>query len=123
LLRAALGAVALLITGAIVELWFLWAGNSLRSAVALAAVLASTATAGIAARRARAGKRLRTALDAYADLEIARSDRHRRKRACARFPAPTTDEAALLRGWIDQGAEWSARELPTSPTMGRKEPR
>jgi hypothetical protein len=31
-----------------------------------------------------------------------------------RFPALTTDEVALLRAWIDQGAEWPAGVLLTS---------
>jgi ankyrin repeat protein len=32
-----------------------------------------------------------------------------------RFPALTTDEVALLRAWIDQGAEWPGGVLLTSP--------
>src|SRR5207249_3637978 len=35
----------------------------------------------------------------------------------ARFPALTTDEVALLRAWIDQGAEWPAGVSLTSPTI------
>jgi hypothetical protein len=31
------------------------------------------------------------------------------------FPALTTDEVALLRAWIDQGAEWPTGGLLTSP--------
>jgi ankyrin repeat protein len=32
-----------------------------------------------------------------------------------RFPALTTDEVALLRAWVDQGAEWPTGVLLTSP--------
>jgi hypothetical protein len=32
-----------------------------------------------------------------------------------RFPALTTDEVALFRAWIDQGAEWPTGVLLTSP--------
>src|SRR5262245_58833885 len=38
-----------------------------------------------------------------------------------RFPGLTADEVALLRAWIDQGAEWSTGLLLTSPQM--KKPR
>jgi hypothetical protein len=34
-----------------------------------------------------------------------------------RFPALTTDEVALLRAWIDQGAEWPTGMLLTSPKI------
>ena len=34
-----------------------------------------------------------------------------------RFPALTTDEVALLRAWIDQGAEWPPGVLLASPEM------
>jgi hypothetical protein len=34
-----------------------------------------------------------------------------------RFPALTTDEVALLRAWIDQGAEWPAGVSLTSPKV------
>jgi mono/diheme cytochrome c family protein len=34
-----------------------------------------------------------------------------------RFPALTTDEVALLRAWIDQGAEWPTGVLLTSPRI------
>src|SRR5262249_38918808 len=33
------------------------------------------------------------------------------------FPALTADEVALLRAWIDQGAEWPAGVLLSSPTI------
>jgi hypothetical protein len=32
-----------------------------------------------------------------------------------RFPALTTDEVALFRAWIDQGAEWPTGVFLTSP--------
>ena len=38
-----------------------------------------------------------------------------------RFPALTTDEVALLRAWIDQGAEWPAGVLLTPPQI-KKQP-
>jgi hypothetical protein len=34
-----------------------------------------------------------------------------------RFPGLTTDEVALLRTWIDQGAEWPTGVLLTSPKI------
>jgi hypothetical protein len=34
-----------------------------------------------------------------------------------RFPALTTDEVALLRAWIDQGAEWPTGVLLTAPKI------
>jgi hypothetical protein len=37
-----------------------------------------------------------------------------------RFPAPTTDEVALLRAWIDQGARWPNGVLLTSPTVEKQ---
>jgi hypothetical protein len=37
-----------------------------------------------------------------------------------RFPALTTDEVALLRAWIDQGAEWPAGVLLTLPTIEKQ---
>jgi hypothetical protein len=37
-----------------------------------------------------------------------------------RFPALTTDEVALLRAWIDQGAEWPAGVLLTSPQIKKR---
>jgi hypothetical protein len=37
-----------------------------------------------------------------------------------RSPALTTDEVALLRAWIDQGAEWPAGVLLTSPTIAQQ---
>jgi ankyrin repeat protein len=36
-----------------------------------------------------------------------------------RFPALRTDEVALLRAWIDQGAEWPKGVLLTAPTTGK----
>jgi ankyrin repeat protein/mono/diheme cytochrome c family protein len=36
-----------------------------------------------------------------------------------RFPALRTDDVALLRAWIDQGAEWPKRVLLASPKVGR----
>jgi hypothetical protein len=38
-----------------------------------------------------------------------------------RFPALTTDEVALLRAWIDQGAEWPTGVLLTPPQI-KKQP-
>jgi ankyrin repeat protein len=37
-----------------------------------------------------------------------------------RFPALTTDEVALLRAWIDQGAEWPAGVLLTAPKIAKQ---
>jgi ankyrin repeat protein len=37
-----------------------------------------------------------------------------------RFPALTTDEVALLRAWIDQGAEWPTGVLLTSPKIEKQ---
>jgi hypothetical protein len=37
-----------------------------------------------------------------------------------RFPALTTDEVALLRAWIDQGAEWPTGVLLTSPQIEKQ---
>jgi hypothetical protein len=37
-----------------------------------------------------------------------------------RIPALTTDEVALLRAWIDQGAEWPAGVVLTSPTIKKR---
>jgi ankyrin repeat protein len=37
-----------------------------------------------------------------------------------RFPALTADEVALLRAWIDQGAEWPAGVLFTSPKIEKQ---
>jgi ankyrin repeat protein len=37
-----------------------------------------------------------------------------------RFPALTTDEVALLRAWIDRGAEWPTGVLLTSPTIEKQ---
>jgi mono/diheme cytochrome c family protein len=37
-----------------------------------------------------------------------------------RFPALTTDEVALLRAWIDQGAEWPTGVLLTSPRIEKQ---
>jgi hypothetical protein len=72
---AALWAAALLITGLIGGLWFLSAAASAGPAGPLAAALALTAAVGMISRqtRARARRRWQTALDAYADREIARS--------------------------------------------------
>ena len=38
-----------------------------------------------------------------------------------RFPAMTPDEIALLRAWIDQGAEWPAGVLFTSPKIEKQQ--
>jgi hypothetical protein len=35
----------------------------------------------------------------------------------ARFRALSRDEVALLRAWIDPGAEWPAGVLPTPPKI------
>jgi ankyrin repeat protein len=37
-----------------------------------------------------------------------------------RFPALTTDQVALLRAWIDQGAEWPTGVLLTSPKIEKQ---
>jgi hypothetical protein len=37
-----------------------------------------------------------------------------------RFPALTTDEVALLRAWIDQGAEWPTGVVLTSPKLEKQ---
>jgi hypothetical protein len=37
-----------------------------------------------------------------------------------RFPALTTDEVALLRAWIDQGAEWPTGVVLTSPKLAKQ---
>jgi hypothetical protein len=37
-----------------------------------------------------------------------------------RFPGLTTDEVALLRAWIDQGAEWPTGVLLTSPRIEKQ---
>jgi hypothetical protein len=37
-----------------------------------------------------------------------------------RFPALTTDDIALLRAWIDQGAEWPTDVLLTSPKIEKQ---
>jgi hypothetical protein len=37
-----------------------------------------------------------------------------------RTPALTTDEVALLRAWIDQGAEWPTGVLLTSPQIKKR---
>ena len=37
-----------------------------------------------------------------------------------RFPGLTTDEVALLRAWIDQGAEWPTGVLLTSPMIEKQ---
>jgi hypothetical protein len=36
-----------------------------------------------------------------------------------RLPALTTDEIVLLCAWIDQGADWPAGALLTSPTIAK----
>jgi ankyrin repeat protein/mono/diheme cytochrome c family protein len=38
-----------------------------------------------------------------------------------RFPALTTDEVALLRAWIDQGAEWPTGALLASPSIEKQQ--
>jgi hypothetical protein len=40
--------------------------------------------------------------------------------ARAKFPALTTDEVALLRAWIDRGAEWPTGVLLTSPRLKKQ---
>jgi hypothetical protein len=74
---AAFWANALLITGLIGTVWFLWAADSPASGIPLAAVLALTASVGITGQqsRARARKRLQRVLDAYAERELALSGR------------------------------------------------
>jgi hypothetical protein len=42
------------------------------------------------------------------------------KAARERFPALTTDELALLRAWIDRGAEWPTGVLLTSPRIKKQ---
>jgi hypothetical protein len=37
-----------------------------------------------------------------------------------RFPALKTDDVALLRAWIDQGAEWPTGVLLASPKVGKQ---
>jgi hypothetical protein len=37
-----------------------------------------------------------------------------------KFSALGTDEVALLRAWIDQGAEWPKDELLTSPKIEKQ---
>jgi hypothetical protein len=37
-----------------------------------------------------------------------------------KFPALTTDEIALLRAWIDQGAEWRTDVLLPSPQIEKR---
>ena len=37
-----------------------------------------------------------------------------------RVPALTTDEVALFRAWIDQGAEWPAGMLLSSPKIEKQ---
>jgi hypothetical protein len=37
-----------------------------------------------------------------------------------RFPGLNSDEVALLRAWIDQGAEWPASVSLTSPTIAKQ---
>ena len=37
-----------------------------------------------------------------------------------KFPALTTDEVALLRAWIDQGAEWPMGVLLTAPKIQKQ---
>jgi len=37
-----------------------------------------------------------------------------------RFPGLTTDEIALVRAWIDQGAEWPTGVLLTTPQMKKR---
>ena len=37
-----------------------------------------------------------------------------------RFPALTSDEVALLRAWIDQGAEWPTGVVLTSPKLAKQ---
>jgi hypothetical protein len=37
-----------------------------------------------------------------------------------RFPGLTADEVALLRAWIDQGAEWPTEVLLASPRIKKQ---
>jgi hypothetical protein len=37
-----------------------------------------------------------------------------------RFPGLTTDDVALLRAWIDQGAEWPKDDLLASPKIEKQ---
>jgi hypothetical protein len=37
-----------------------------------------------------------------------------------RFPALRTDDVALLRAWIDQGAEWPEDVLLSAPTIDKQ---
>src|SRR5262249_47791206 len=39
-----------------------------------------------------------------------------------RFPALKAGEVALLRAWIDQGAEWPTGVVFTSPKVERRDP-
>jgi hypothetical protein len=73
-------AVRLLIFGFIGWLWFVAAADSASKAISLAAVLALAALVGITwyLSRARAERRWRTALDAYAEQELAKRTYSRR---------------------------------------------
>jgi membrane protein YdbS with pleckstrin-like domain len=73
-------AVRLIIFGLIGWLWFVSAGDSPWTAVSLAAVLALAALVSITwyLSRARAERRWRTALDAYAEQELAKRTYSRR---------------------------------------------
>ena len=72
--------VRLLLFGLIGWLWFVSAADSALRAVSLAAVLALAALVGITwyASRARADRRWRAALDAYAKQELAKRTYSRR---------------------------------------------
>ena len=76
---------ALLIAGLIGGLWFVLAEDPARKAAPLVAALAFTAAVGIAWRqsRVRARRRMQTAMDAYAEREIARAGQVRWKRRTA----------------------------------------
>src|SRR6266478_3387963 len=73
-------AARLLIFGLIGWLWFVWAADSAWRAVSLAAIPALAALVGITwyLSRARAERRWRAVLDAYAEKEQARRTNSRR---------------------------------------------
>ncbi len=66
------GAAGLFLAGLIGWLWLVLADDSVWKGVLLAAVLALAALAGIAWQQSRAERRLRAALDAYAEKELAK---------------------------------------------------
>jgi hypothetical protein len=82
---SALWAAALLIPWLIGGFWFLLAADPAESALPLAAVLAVTAAVGVTWQlsRARARRRLQTALDAYVERQIAHRARRKKQGAGA----------------------------------------